>query len=218
MPIGLSLRALIIFLVVAAICVPWFRTTTRSVATMLGSTGYEMTYTMKWSVFGMKEKMTLTREGDPKSSTSTDWIEVWEKPYRSGAVVYARDDGQGYDIGIGYQLYRFVPGRALVPGSCDWTSSPVLTALAKRLIELRPGGQRADDIDPRAGRRFEELQPGDPSGSIATVSLPSKYYVDLRYLGRFGPVSPAASSNREVRFVSAESSPEPRLALHVGCP
>lgn len=185
---------------------------------MLGSTGYEMTYTMRWSLFGMKEKMTPTRSGDLTSSTSTDWIEVSEKPYRSGAVVYARDDGQGYDIGIGYQLYRFIPGRALAPGSCDWTSSPRLTILAKRLIELRPGGQRADDIDPGAGRRFEELQAGDLNGSIATVSPPSKYYIDLRYLGRFGPVSPSASSNREVRFVPAESSPEPRLALHVGCP
>lgn len=185
---------------------------------MLGSTGYEMTYTMKWSLFDMKEKMTLTREGDPKSSTSTDWIEVWEKPYRSGAVVYARDDGQGYDIGIGYQLYRFIPGRALTPGSCEWTSSPRLTTLAQRLIELRPGGQRADDIDPDAGRRFEGLQPGDASGPIAAVSPSSKYYVGLRYLGRFGLVSPSASSKNEVRFVPAESSPEPRLALHVGCP
>ncbi|MGP9811012.1 hypothetical protein ACTZWT_05815 [Rhodopseudomonas sp. NSM] len=177
-----------------------------------------MTYTMTWGPSDMKEKMTLTQIGDPKSSTSTDWIAVWDKPYSSGAVVYAHDDGQSYDIGIGHDLYRFIPGRGLTPGSCEWTSSPKLTTLAKRLFELRSKGQQAEDIDPGARRRFEMLQPGDAGGPIPTDPPSSRYYLGLKYLGRFGLTAVSDSSEREVRFMPAESSPEPRLALHEACP
>ncbi|WP_322517299.1 hypothetical protein SR870_07085 [Rhodopseudomonas palustris] len=214
---GLSIKVLVVLVVLGAVHAAWFGTTTRSVTTRLTPTNYEMTYAMAWGL-GMKERLTLMQVGDSKSSTSTDWIEVSDKPYNSGAVVYARDDGQDYLIGINYDIYRFLPGRALSRLSCDRESFLELTAFAKQLVGLRSKGQRADDIDPGARRRFEVLQPGDASGSIATNPPSSRYYFGLRYLGRFGLAAVSGSSEREIRFVPAESSPEPRLALHEACP
>ncbi|TBB69186.1 hypothetical protein [Rhizobium ruizarguesonis] len=95
--------------VVGMVCLvyaAWHVAMTRSTTIRLEPAGYELTYSMAWG-WGMEERWTIRKFGALWSSPSSKWTEIWKKPYNSGMVVYASDDGQTYYFGTGYGLHFF---------------------------------------------------------------------------------------------------------------
>jgi hypothetical protein len=180
---------------------------------------YSLAYTVAWGM-GMDQRLTLERDGSPWAVASTGWIELWDKPYNSGAVVYASEDGQTYLIGTGYKLFFLSPRREVLWTSCNQDVIPKRTLFAERLsIE---GRERLDEqIDPGALSVHRFIRVDELAGEVPAAPPQSRYYLGLRYLGRFGIVWPerGIEPNRgnEVRFVPASNSPEPRLGLQFSC-
>ena len=213
-------RALVVLGGVCVVYAVWHTVMTRSTTIPLASTGYELTYSMAWG-WGMEERLSLQEPGALWPAQSSKWIEIWERPYNSGMVVYVSDDGQTYYFGTGYSLYFFEPSRSALWTTCDKDDIPKRTPFAERLSQY--GSDPAnEDVDPGAPRLLQYIQPNEASGTIPTSPLPSRYYAGLRYLGKFGLVAPdgrgrGRGRGDEVRFVPAGNSPEPRLGLQVSC-
>lgn len=207
------------FLAIGVVCLVyagWHFAMTRSSAIRLEPAGYELTYSMAWG-WGMEERLTLKRFGALWPSQSSEWTEIWKRPYHSGMVVYVGDDGSTYYFGTGYGLHFFQPKSGAYWSTCDKGSIPSRTALGERLSFF--GSNAAEeDLDPGAPRLFEYIQANESSGAIPASPPASRYYAGLRYLGRFGL---AATNGRgrgdEVRFVPAGTSLEPRLGLQFNC-
>ncbi|MBY5890998.1 hypothetical protein ELH80_00845 [Rhizobium ruizarguesonis] len=205
--------------VVGMVCLvyaAWHVAMTRSTTIRLEPPGYELTYSMAWG-WGMEERWTIRKFGALWSSPSSKWTEIWKKPYNSGMVVYASDDGQTYYFGTGYGLHFFQPKQGAYWTTCEKGNIPKRTPLAERLSFF--GSDPADeDIDPGTPRLFEYIRANDPSGAIPSSPPPSRYYAGLKYLGKFGLVATGGQGRgNEVRFVPAGNSIEPRLGLQFSC-
>lgn len=194
----------------------WHVTMTRSTTIRLAPAGYDLTYSMAWGL-GMKERLTLKKVGALWSSQSSAWTEIWKKPYNSGMVVYLSEDGKTYYFGTGYGLHFFQPEQGEYWTSCHRGNIPKLTPLAERL-SLSRSKTVDEDIDPGAPRLFEYLRENESSGVVPDSLPASRYYVGLKYIGKFGLVATTRQRRGdEVRFVPAGSSMEPRLGLQFSC-
>jgi hypothetical protein len=201
----------IIAMVVIASYTLWTFWMTRSTTIELAPTSYQLTYTIVWG-WGMDEKISVSRVRS-WSEDSSEWISIWKKPYNSGASLYRSTDGNTYLIGTGYSVLRFAPALGSLSRDCD--RHLALTGIGEQL--LKPKAYEIEKaIDPYGQRLFTYIEPDQKSGAIPVSPPDSKYYANFKYLGKFGLVRSGGRGD-EVRFVSADHAPEPRLSLGTGC-
>ncbi|TCL70380.1 hypothetical protein EV286_107251 [Rhizobium sp. BK251] len=207
-------RLLVIgLLVTCAGYAAWEVAMSRATTVRLGTSGYDLTYTMSWGL-GMEEELRLTRVGAFMSGPSSGSIDIWKRPYNSGLALYRSRDGGIYYFGLGYELFTFVPSRGVLRASCRVRFKPSLTPFGLHLSKLTV----AEDIeaqDAEASELFNYVESGQPS--VLPSSPPaSKYYADLVYLGKFGVVRSGGRGN-DVEFAPADTTPEPRFGLAFNC-
>lgn len=192
----------------------WHSLTRRSTAVELGP-NLTLTYTVSWG-FGMSQRFTFGERWKPWASISTEWIKIWDKPYNSGAAVYASEDGKTYYIGTSYILIVIGASQKSFEMRCDSSLALSRTGLAQQLLVYGFRGQ--EQIDPGAPPLFGYLDQSAHTGTLPYGPPQSKYYKAVRYLGKFGIIA-EGNQNRGsgVGFVSAEDSPEPRLGLEANC-
>ncbi|WP_424630167.1 hypothetical protein [Bradyrhizobium sp. SYSU BS000235] len=200
-------------LVVIVAYLLWTTWMSRSAAVALEPSGYTLTYTMTWG-WGMDEKISLSRFGGWWSRHSSEWFSVWDKPYNSGASVYRSADGGSYFFAVGYKLWKFELSSGALTSYCDSKTLPY-TSLGTQ-IATATSYRTVAAIDPGAQSREEYVEPAQQSGPVPASPPDSKYYANLKYLGRFGLVRSGGRGN-EVRFVPANHAPEPRLGLFANC-
>jgi hypothetical protein len=176
----------------------------------------------------MEQRLALKHGMKPWTAASTGWTEILSKPFNSGAVVYANEDAKIYYIGTRFNMVIATLTDGAMHTTCDEEIIPKPTALAEQL--LFRGTKSApfvrnikweEQIDPGAPQLMTYIPRDAIGGAVPNHPPLSKYYLGLRYLGKFGIVEPGrsheASRGSEVRFVAAEHSPEPRLGLHFHC-
>lgn len=170
--------------IVCFIYAVWHAAMTRSLTIRLETAGYELTYSMSWGL-SMEERLSLRKFGGLWSSPTSEWTDIWKKPYNSGVVVYVSDDGQTYYFGIGYKLDVFQPKQGAYWTTCDSENVPRRTPFAER---LSAGGYDAadDEIDANRRQLFEYINADDSSSAVPSLPPPSKYYAGLKYLESFG--------------------------------
>ncbi len=209
-------KALFICGILALCLIGWKSYSRRSVSVEIAP-GYTLTYTVAWG-WGMDQQLTLAPRWVPRPIASSEWIEIWKRPYNSGAAVYATEQGGRFFVGTSYKLLIVDISQRKIFSSCDMEAIPPRKTPTER---LPPQGNAADEgLDPEALGLTRYISPGTSAGAAPTNPPPSGYYPGLRYLGRFGIVGPqgsALSRGSEVRFAPAENEPEPRLALQMHC-
>lgn len=186
--------------------------TKRSVTVWTSADGPSVTYTVAWG-WGMEERISI-KESDAFFSASSDWNDIWKKPYNSGAALFRSTDQKSLYIGLSFKFYRFDIDAGTLTASCDARDLPAPTALGKALWGVRDS-QTAKEIDPDGKPPFgyvaaidnHEIQPNPPK---------SRYYLDLEYLGRFGVIR-SGGRGSDVGFVPASLEAEPRNGLIVAC-
>jgi hypothetical protein len=186
----------------------WRTEMTRSVTVPLEGTGYDLIYTVAWG-WGMEEKFSLTRAESVMSGLSSRWIEIWKKPYNAGMALYRSQDGATYYLGMSFNIFLFDSASGILDVFCD----------RKRHVERFPeaiaghGGGEFVDGAPRLQRYvYERLQPRIPSAPPE-----SKFYVNLKYLGKFGVTNSKGWRGDGVSFVPADDTSEPRNGLDGRC-
>jgi hypothetical protein len=209
-------KALIICGILALCLIGWKSYSRRSVSVEIAP-GYALTYTVAWG-WGMDQQLTLAQRWVPHPIASSEWIEIWKRPYNSGAAVYATEQGDRFFVGTSYRLQIVDISQRKIFSTCDTATIPTRKTTPE---QLPPQGSAGDDeAAPQAPGLMRYILPETPAGAAPTNPPPSRYYVGLRYLGRFGIVGPqksASSRGSEVGFVPAQNEPEPRLALQVHC-
>ena len=180
---------------------------TRSVTVPLEGSGYDLTYTVAWG-WGMEEKFRLAPAGSSGPDLSSGWREIWDKPYNSGMALYRSQDGATYYLGMSYNVFEFKVSSGNLTVFCD----------RKGLVERFPdapaehGGEFVAGA-PRLQRYvYERLQPRIPS-----APPDSKFYVNLKYLGKFGVTQSGGWRGDGVSFVPADDTSEPRNGLDGSC-
>lgn len=184
---------------------------TRSATVVLEPSRYNLTYTLAWG-WGMKERFSIKPAGALISGSSSVWIEIWRKPYNSGVALYRSADGAIYYLGLSYRLFWFQDGT--LRSSCDRADLPAYTPLGAQLAKAREH-QTMETLDPRAEHLFRYIESGQ-MGPIPPSPPDSRYYANLKYVGRFGLVR-ATGRGSEAGFVPADKGPEPRLGLDPSC-
>ncbi|QND47338.1 hypothetical protein HB780_16680 [Rhizobium lusitanum] len=189
---------------------------TRSATISLEPTPYNLTYAMAWG-WGMEERFSITPIGALLSGPSSDWIDIWKRPYNSGIALYRTLDGRTYYLGLSYQLFWFHAPSGDLVASCDKGNIPAYTSLGDEISKLR-NYEAIEALDPGAWHLFEYIE-ADQRGTIPTLPPNSRYYANLQYLGKFGLVRPEKRGGRgdEVDFAPAGKAPEPRLGLDFSC-
>jgi hypothetical protein len=209
-----ALRTFIVGLaVISAAYALWSVGTRRSATVRLEPAGYDLSYTIAWG-WGMEEKLTLARVDALLPVPSSEWLEIWKKPYNSGLAVYRSSAGTYY-FGSIYKLFIFEPSVGALRASCSPDDVPARTPFGMQLSNS--GNSAANEtIDPGARHLFSYIEPNQNNGPIPEDPSGSRYYADLKYLGKFGLVRSEGRGN-EIRFVPPSSASEPRLALGVQC-
>lgn len=188
---------------------------THSVTVPIENTNYTLEYSMAWHT-GMRETLTLLSPG-PRSSIlpKTASYEIYDKPYNSGVSVYRSDDARIYYFGFGFGLYRLNVEEDVFEGGCYQIEIPPINEFGKKLRELEL--TERDQIDPD-GRDLWRYIEQDKTGEKVT-QVPSKYYKDLVYLGKFGVIRPPNNRGRGefVGFVPSNKGAEPRFGLSYSC-
>lgn len=206
-------RLIIILVIIVAIYAIWSAVMRRSETVRLEPAGYELSYTIAWG-WGIDEKLSLSRIGALLPGLSSEWIEIWKKPYNSGLAVY-HSDGGTYYFGSIYKLFIFEPSQGTLRASCNPHDVPARTPFGTQLSNL--GADKADEtIDPGGRHLFSYVEADQKNGSIPALPPNSRYYAGLKYLGKFGLVR-SGGRGSDIRFVPPSSAPEPRLALEVHC-
>jgi hypothetical protein len=207
---GFMRRAILLIIVVGICIAGWRNLTQRSIAVSLGSSGYEVAFTVAWGVTGMDQQFTLERQGTPLSAVSSSWIEIFDKPYNSGATLYVSADGTTYYLGASYILLTIVPGKGTLETTCNKEARPKRTPLGELLLNSE--WDMDEKLDPGAPRIHSFIQTEESSSALPDPLPPSRYYEGVRYIGRFG-----VTSERGVGFAPATLAPEPRLGLEFSC-
>ncbi len=200
-----------------ALCLAGWHAYFRQSAIVSITPEYALTYTVAWG-WGMDQQMTLSRRWVPRPIATSEWIEIWKRPYNSGAAVYVTDQGDRYYVGTTSKLLIADIPQGRIYSSCDTREIPMRTALGKKLLLYSAQGY--EQIDPGAFALNRYIGRETPAATVSNEQPPSGYYRGLRYLGRFGIVEPnkrVKSRGSEVRFVPAQNEPEPRLALQFHC-
>lgn len=208
------LRPPTVIFILVSVFLGWSWMMQRSTTVTLQDTDYSLTYRVAWG-FGMKERLMLGKTEAPWSLASSQWVEIWKKPYNSGAVLYVSNDGQTFYIGTYYKLGIAMPDSKRLVMTCDKADIPKLTQLGRH-ISASQDFEQVKIIDPE-GQSFPSYIEADVPGRTTTgPPTPSKYYIDLQYIGRFGVVR-GKSRGKDVRFVSSDNAPEPQMSLNVHC-
>ncbi|GLK67405.1 hypothetical protein GCM10008179_10430 [Hansschlegelia plantiphila] len=198
---------------IAASYVAWGLLMTRSKTVRLEDSGFSLSYMMAWG-WGMDERLSLTRRWFDFSGPSSEWLSLWKKPYNSGVAIYRSKENGEYYFGAIYRLFTLDTKSGELRSSCDSEGAPRRSELGERLAKAERVD--ADRIDPASEHLFRYVERDQSHGEIPASPPDSKYYVDLRYLGRFGLVRSGGRGN-EIRFVPPEQASEPRLALETSC-
>lgn len=209
------MRKAILLIILVGLCMAGCRNLTqRSVSVPLGSSGYELVFTVAWGT-GMDQQFTLQRKGASLSTASSRWIEIFDKPYNSGATLYVSDDGTTYYLGAFYTLLTIEPGEGTLETTCNQEALPKRTPLAELLLDSE--WDTDEKLDPGAPRINRYIQT-DESSSALPDPLPSRYYEGVRYIGRFGVTDDdGRGRGAGVGFAPATLAPEPRLGLEFSC-
>lgn len=211
------MRKTLIICGILALCLAGWKSYSRRSVSIEIDPGYSLTYTVSWG-WGMDQKLTLAQRWVPRPIASSEWIEIWKRPYNSGAAVYATEQRDRYFVGTSYRLLIVDISQRQIFSSCDTATIPPRKTPAARLLTQE--SVEREKADPGARDLTRYILPETPAGAVPNNPPPSRYYEGLRYLGRFGIVAPQSSvSSRgsEVRFVPAQNEPEPQLALQVHC-
>jgi hypothetical protein len=205
-------RLVIIALMAIAGYVLWTLWMTRSTTIALEPSGYKLTYTMAWG-WGMGEKISFSRFG--MFGNSSEWVPIFDKPYNSGVSLYRSAEGDTYFLSAGLRFFKF---EALSGNLTSYCHSDMLTytTLGTHLSTSKSYKAADEAIDPGGPNLFSYIEPDQQSGTIPTSPPNSRYYANLKYLGKFGLVRSSGRGN-EVRFVPADISSEPRFGLGVNC-
>lgn len=172
----------------------------------------DITYSVAWG-WGMEERLSIAPEGSLFSSVSTDWEEIWERPYNSGMTVYRSKDGQFLYIGLSIRLYRYDVEAGTMTAFCYSREAVGFTPLGEQLAAVSYTEREA--IDPRRKERLDYVDPA-LRGEIPASPPESRYYSGLEYLGRFG-VERAKGRGSDVGFEPSDKVSEPRLGLGGTC-
>lgn len=202
-------------LVIGALIAVCHSLTRRTVAVDLGSSGYELAFTVDWG-FGMDQRFRLKRSWVPWPADSSRWIEIFDKPYNSGATLYVSEDGETYYVGAGYTLLTIVPDEGTLDATCNVELLPKRTPLAELL--LVSDLETDEQLDPGAPRVNTYVPTEEPKALLSDPAPTSKYYKGVRYIGRFGVTGERGSRRGSgVGFAPAAAAPEPRLGLEFSC-
>jgi hypothetical protein len=189
--------------------------TRQSVAVPLGSSEYDLIFTVAWGA-GMGQQFALQRRGAPLSTVSSQWIEIFDNPYNSGATLYVSDDGKKYYLGAGYILLIIAPDEGKLETTCFSETLPRRTPLAELL--LVSDWVTKEQLDPGALQVNTYVQAEDIDAALSDAPVPSRYYEGVRYIGRFGVVDDGRRGRGSgVGFAPALLAPEPRLGLEFSC-
>ncbi|MGF9563518.1 hypothetical protein [Neorhizobium sp. JUb45] len=212
----------LVLLLIGAAYAGWRVFLTRSVTIRLEPAGYELTYTMAWDT-SMRERVTLSKVGSPFQGASSEWIELWKRPYDSGLSVYRNQDGSRYYLGTVYKLLIFEPASGSLSSHCNPDAAPARTDLGAQL-EFYNSHEVRESLDPGGRDLFEYIEEDQVSGAVPDDPPESRYFTGLQYLGRFGLVRPpkswpgsGAGRGDEIRFVPAGHAPEPQGSLVSRC-
>lgn len=203
-----------VVLLICAVYMGWRMLMTRSVTIRLEPAGYDLTYTMAWGM-GMEQKLTLSKVGGVFEQASSDWIEIWKKPYNSGLSIYRSRNGSRYYFGSVYRLFVFETVSGALSSYCHPDAAPPRTDLGKQL-EFYNSHEARESADPGGRDLFAYVEEDELSGSVSENPPPSRYYADLDYLGRFGLVRSEGRGHR-IRFVPAPFAAEPQNSLYSRC-
>jgi hypothetical protein len=163
------MRKAILLIIVVGLCVAGCRNLTqRSIAVWLGSSGYEVVFTVAWGT-GMDQQFTLQRQGTPLSAVSSRWIEIFDKPYNSGATLYVSDDGTTYYLGAFYTLLTIMPGKGTLETTCNGEARPKRTPLGELLLNSE--WDMDEKLDPGAPRINRYIQTEESSSTLPTRCL-----------------------------------------------
>ncbi len=211
------MRKAILLIMVVGICIAgWRNLTQRSIAVSLGSSGYEVAFTVAWGTTGMDQQFTLQRQGTTLSAVSSSWIEIFDKPYNSGATLYVSTDGTTYYLGAFYILLTIVPGKGILETTCNKEARPKRTPRGELLLNSE--WDVDEKLDPGAPRINTYIPTEESSSALPDPLPPSKYYEGVRYIGRFGVTDDDGRGRRSgVGFAPATVAPEPRLGLEFSC-
>lgn len=211
------MRKAILLIVVVGVCIAgWRNLTQRSIAVSLGSSGYEVAFTVAWGTTGMDQQLTLQRQGATLSAVSSSWIEIFDEPYNSGATLYVSDDGTTYYLGASYILLVIVPGKGTLEATCNQEARPKRTPLGEHLLNSE--WDMHEKLDPGAPSTNSYIQSEESSSALPDPLPPSRYYEGVRYIGRFGVTSERGTGRGSgVGFAPATLAPEPRLGLEFSC-
>lgn len=210
------MRKAILLIIVVGLSVAGCRSLTeQSVAVSLGSSGYELVFTVAWGA-GMDQQFALQRRGEPVPTVSSPWKEIFDKPYNSGATLYVSDDGRTYYLGAGFTLFTIIPELGTLDATCSIAALPTRTPLAELL--LISDWETDEKLDPGAPQK-DTFVPTDPQSAMPSEAAPpSRYYMKVRYIGRFGVTSERGTGRGSgVGFAPATLAPEPRLGLEFSC-
>ncbi len=189
---------------------------TRSTTIQLEPGGYRLTYIVKWG-WGMAESFRFARGDDFLflSGSSSPWVEIFAKPYNSGLAVYRAADDGTYYLGTGYQSFAFEPSSGDLKTFCDSVSKLAYSSLGEQLLNTKTSVIE-NVIDPGARSLFNYIEADQQSEVVSARPPNSKYYLNLKYIGKFGLVRSGGRGD-QIRFVPADNAPEPRMALNPNC-
>ena len=187
-----------------------------SASITLYPSGDKLTYTVVWGL-GMKERWSYLNAVTDRQVLS-EWAEIWKKPYNSGAPVYMSDNGKILYLGTFFNLGIIAADEVEFTVSCDHSDIPELTELGKSLASSK-GWRDRERLDPDAPHFPHYIRQNELSVHAPVSPPSSKYYLDFRYVGRFGVFKDEDKGKRGggVGFSSAIEAPEPRMALRVAC-
>ncbi|MCT7667120.1 hypothetical protein [Shinella kummerowiae] len=184
----------------------------RSITVAVPMEKVDITYSVAWG-WGMEERLSIAPEGSLFSSVSTNWEDIWGKPYNSGMTVYRSKDGQFLYIGLSIRLYRYDVEAGTMTAFCHSRDAVAFTPLGQQLAAVSFTEHEA--IDPQRQERLDYVDPV-LKGEISASPPQSRYYSGLEYLGRFG-VERAKGRGSDVGFEPSDKVSEPRLGLGGTC-
>ena len=107
----------------------WQDRMTSSTTVPLTQNGHALTYKVAWG-FGMSETIGISPASDFPNGSSSDWIELLDKPYEASVAVYRSIDGSAFYLGMSRGFFAVVPasGGFIYPATQPIISSTRLLA------------------------------------------------------------------------------------------
>lgn len=133
-------KALIICGILALCLIGWKSYSRRSVSVEIAP-GYALTYTVAWG-WGMDQQLTLAQRWVPHPIASSEWIEIWKRPYNSGAAVYATEQGDRFFVGTSYRLQIVDISQRKIFSTCDTATIPTRKTTPEQLPPQGSAGRR----------------------------------------------------------------------------